>query len=333
VIAAGTGAVGHPIIESANNGPRQGRSLFAPGEWNKNEADRLAYLEVITGLSHLAPDPLFEMLWLLRQREVDTLHPGRRDTIAEHVRVGLDALPELSAGLDRDAVVAANTAFHLGRGVDWVYLTACKAVPGLIGEVVSYQGFDQLRQAADAGPVILAPFHFGPSELLLGGVAKLGVPVTAVVSDPRQRPAARSSRVAKRASTTADIQSVATGSIGVLVACLRALRAGRVVAIFPEVSFNKGRDQRVSVQFGERTAYVPAGIATLAEKARATVFPCHIRRPELGRYLHVIGAPLEPGPYLTAQLFAYCEDLIRGGMAAEWEFWSFVPHLLRRPPR
>jgi lauroyl/myristoyl acyltransferase len=306
--------------------------LFVQRDWSDTEADRAAYLDMIASLGYLAPDPLYEMLRTLRLREVDATQPGRRAKEEKIVRAGLGAFPELAGVVDVDAVARANTDFLLARGVDWVYLTACKAVPGLLDEVVSYQGCELLERAMAVGPVILAPFHFGPSEFLVGGIARRVAPVTVVVSDQDRRPA-RGGRRVMRSATMADIESVQNGTVGVLLGCLRALRGGRAVMMFPELSFSDTPERRIAVPFCGRTIYVPQGIAMLAAKSKAAVLPCHVERAGPGYYRCVVGEPLPPGPNLTTDLFAYCERLIRGGLAAEWEFWLYMlRRLLFLPP-
>ncbi len=101
------------------------RSLFAPQDWQRSDAERRAYIDLLAALGPLAPDPLFEMLWTLRMREIDTREPGRRAEVEGHVRAGIEA------------------------------------VPGLIDDVVSYQGLDDAcRPGRDDVP--RAVVHHGP---------------------------------------------------------------------------------------------------------------------------------------------------------------------------
>ncbi|HEY1623289.1 MAG TPA: hypothetical protein VGG16_05775 [Streptosporangiaceae bacterium] len=271
------------------------------------------------------------MLWAFRLREVDAMQPERRAMEEKSVRAGIRLLPDLARAIEVESVVTATTEFLMGRAVDWLYLSACKTVPGLMDEVVAYQGSDQLRRAMDAGPVILAPFHFGPSEFLIGGIARHLTPVTIVVSD-RGRSTVTDSRKAMRMSATGDIKALRNGTVTVLLSCLQSLRGGRPVMIFPEMSFSTGAGNRVPVPFGGRTLHVPSGVATLAATSGAAVLPCHIERPAPGYYRYVIGEPMPSGADLTEALFAHCESLIRAGRAAEWEFWPMVPRLLRGQP-
>jgi hypothetical protein len=308
--------------------------MFAPQDWQRSEDERRAYFDLIAALGPLAPDPLFDILRTLRAREIDLREPGRRAEVIGHVRAGIEAIPELTVGLDRDAVIAANADFRLARTADWVYLTACKAIPGLIDEVTFYTGLDVLAAARAKGPVILAAFHFGPSEMLVGGIARRGIPVTVVISDASRRPGRGYYSMMRESSGTDNIEVANNGSLGVLLSCLHALRAGRAVMVFPELSFTTASEPRVGVPFGERTVYVPQGIAALAAKTSASVLPCHVERRGPGRYRCVIADPLPAGlagKDLMAALFAHCEALIRDGLAADWEIWPLVPHMLREP--
>lgn len=309
---------------------RRGRSLFMPGEWSNTEADRAAYHAVIRTLGYLAPDPLFEVLRTLCLNEVGLIYPQRAALLEQAARRGIAEFPDLAAAMDVNAFAGAFAEFKLTRSVHWVYTTACKSVPDLLGQLTAYEGRERLERALASGPVILAAFHFGPSEFLVGGIASQMAPVTVVVSDQERRPT-RVNRLVMRSAAVADIESVQNGSVGVLLRCLRALRTGRAVMIFPELSFSNSPEPRLAIPFGGKTIYVPVGIAILAAKSGATVLPCHIESPTPGRYRHVIGEPIAPGPDLIADLFRYCENLIRGGLAHQWEFWPHVDRLLDIP--
>ncbi|NUR58807.1 MAG: hypothetical protein HOV87_09040 [Catenulispora sp.] len=310
---------------------RRGRSLFMPGEWSASEQDRSAYHTVIRTLGYLPPDQLFDTLRTLCLNETLLLQPQRAALIDQAARRGIAEFPDFLAAMDVEAFVAAHTQFKLTRGVHWVYTTACKSVPDLADQIVAYEGREKVQRALAAGPVILAAFHFGPSEFLVGGVASRVAPVTVVVSDQERRPT-RANRWVMRSAASADIESVQNGSIGVLLRCLRALRAGRAVMIFPELSFSTGPEPRLALSFGGRTINVPIGIGVLAAKSGATVLPCHVESPAPGRYRYVFGDPIGPGPGLLAELFGYCEALIKSGLAPEWEFWPHVDRLLHVPP-
>jgi hypothetical protein len=310
-----------------------GRSLFAPWQWSGTDSDRQAYLDVIKALSYLAPDPLYGMLWTLRLREAEATMPGVRAGLESDVRRAIGALPGLASVLDAEAVAAASARYQLGRDADYVYHAACKSVPGLLDKVVTFEGGDRLERAARQGPVILAAYHFGPSDLLVGGIARRFAPLTVVVSDPRQRPDSHGLREGMRCFTEVDIQLLANNSAGVLLGALRALRMGRPVVIFPELSFRDAAGGGAVVMFGGRAICVPEGIAGLAAKTGATVLPCHVERPEPGFFRCVIGEPLPTGPELTERMFAHCEALIRGGLAADWVFWPYVMRNLFRMPQ
>lgn len=314
----------------AHKTARRARSLFLPGEWSGSEADRAAYHSAIRSLGYLPTDQLFEVLRTLCLHENVLLHPERAALMEQAARRGIANFPDLAAATDLDAFAQAHTLFKLTRGVHWVYTTACKSSPGVLDRIITLEGRERAERALAKGPVILAPFHFGPSEFLVGGLAQRIAPVTVVVSDQERRPS-RANRWVMRADAGADIESVQNGSLEVLLRCLRALRAGRAVVIFPELSFNDSPEPRLAIPFGGTTIYVPLGIATLAAKSGAMVLPCHVESPDPGRYRYVIGEPIAPGPELPAELFGYCENLLRGGLAPEWEFWPHVERLVRIP--
>jgi len=314
----------------AHKTARRARSLFLPGEWSGSEADRAAYHSVIRSLGYLPADRLFEVLRTLCLHENMVLHPERAAVMEQTARRGIARFPDLAAALDIEEFARAHTMFKLTRGVHWVYTTACKSTPGALERIMTMEGRERAESALAKGPVILAPFHFGPSEFLVGGLAHRVAPVTVVVSDQERRPS-RANRRVMRADATADIESVQNGSLEVLLRCLRALRTGRAVVIFPELSFNDSPEPRLAIPFGGTTIHVPIGIAILAAKSGAAVLPCHVESPAPGRYRYMIGEPIAPGPDLLAELFGYCENLLRGGLAPEWEFWPHVERLLRIP--
>jgi KDO2-lipid IV(A) lauroyltransferase len=230
----------------------------------------------------------------------------RSEVVEEHLR---RAFPERDEAWVRHT--AAEAYAHLGReGMTMLRLSRLGADDVIAATDV--EGLDELRSALAGGSgAVIVTGHFGNWEIGGSALAARGIPLD-VVAQRQANPLF--DRLINDAREGLGMRVVMRG--GATKASLRALRAGRAVAL---VADQDARSRGVFVPFFGRPASTFRGPAVLALRSGAPVFMgTAVRRPD-GRYrVRVRRIPVPPGDdperralELTAATAAALERAVR----------------------
>jgi KDO2-lipid IV(A) lauroyltransferase len=207
---------------------------------------------------------------------------GRREVVTRHLRrvVG-PSVGERELGALVDATFAAYAR----------YWAESLRLPSLstaeLDAAMSLRGFAHLHDARAGGRgAILALPHLGGWEWGGTWLARTGVPVSVVVEALQEHDVYEwFARFRRGLGLEVIPNGPAAGT-----ACVRALRAGRVLCLLSDrvVAATPG----VSVDFFGGSAQLPAGPVTLALRTGAAVLPAAVYFSEGGGHLAVVRPPL-----------------------------------------
>ena len=201
------------------------------------------------------------------------------------------------------------------------------ASPGqALGEYVSIEGLDRLREAVDRGSgVLLVTAHVGAPEFAVHVASALGfdvltlaqvnesAAVNEVLNSARRRHGAR----------------FADANLGGVRAALEYLRAGKVVALAADRDLT--RSGYVVPFFGERTT-LPPGPIELARRTGATVVPGFVLRVGPGRYAMRFEAPIDLAAGTPEGATALLAATLEAGIRRAPDQWFVLSPIWRGIP-
>jgi len=131
------------------------------------------------------------------------------------------------------------------------------------------RGEEHLREASDAGGVIVVTAHFGNWEVLAASIARLGYDLSVIARDANDTDTAN---IINRSRERAGEEVLPRESVRRM---LRVLRDGDVLGILPDQHANRGG---IWVPFMGHPACTATGPATLAQRTGAKIVPGFARR-------------------------------------------------------
>ncbi len=191
----------------------------------------------------------------------------------------------------------------------------------LLGEVLDVSGREHLASALSAGAGVLAlPVHLGPSYLI-GPLLAMEHPTSMVFN----RVNFEECRTLAFPHLPAEAFSM--HEVDVVRAAVRALRAGRIFSIFPEVDPRGVGRHHTRVPFLGTTVMAPQGPVIISRMTGAPMLPVTLESKRDGTFLLTCHEPLEApaGREDAAEsmriLWHRLHEIILSGPTEDWEMW------------
>lgn len=141
---------------------------------------------------------------------------------------------------------------------------------------------------------IVALLHMGSWELAALSCHAYGIPLFSLAAAQKN---ARVDAYLNRLRAQTGFETVLRDA-SALKQLLRRIRAGKVLAILPDV---RAKTEALTVRFLGRPANVAGGLGFIAKQTGVPVFPCVITRVGWTRHRYRIGDPIRPDPALDKQ--------------------------------
>jgi lauroyl/myristoyl acyltransferase len=291
---------------------------------------------VLRSLSVFPPEELRALLVRLGEAE---LAQGRRPAIAparDRVVANLRLAPALE-GRDIEGLAQANVDWLNERTVDVAFLSAYSSDLQLLAQLVDLKALQPIvAEHARGNTVMVAGFHVGSSEIAIGALAAVGLPLTVLSSFPMDRPGPSYLDFLGNLLPNLDLEFLNTASRSTMLKSVRRLRRGRVVIVYPEWAFGfKELPHSFVVPFMGTEVRVPAGLGELVAHSDAAVFGCAICSLAGARFgfetrrLKEAGATQTPAE-ITARAMAFLEGLLLERGPERWELWHLFERMLAR---
>jgi phosphatidylinositol dimannoside acyltransferase len=132
----------------------------------------------------------------------------------------------------------------------------------------------------------------------------------------------------ERVAPDLDIEGIQVPGPSIISRAVGALRAGRVLSLYPELSPGGiGRLHRPVSFLGTRVG-APGGTLLIAERTGAVLVPMVLRRTGPARFRFEVGELIDPRgdgsdhDELLQHLFTRIESFLLAGPPGEWEMWA-----------
>ena len=253
------------------------------------------------------------------------------DHIAAIVRPQLELAPRLAEHFDLDEVATQFAEYVTELNLDTAFVTMHAADRDtMLGRLVDLGNIEVLHAAIDRGPVIALPIHVGPSYGSLVALAHVA-PFTTL------HHALPFNDIKGAYFPDLDLEGIHVHDGDMVRRCLRALRAGRVLSIFPEISPLGVGKLHEPVPFMDTTVLAPGGTILLAERTGASLVPFVCHRSGEGRYRFHFSEALVPSEDFATRaegltrIFAFIEEQLLASEPGKWEMWIEFERMVAPP--
>ena len=295
-------------------------------------------LDLYTSLGALPPGRTWSIMTEIRDAELAVFEQEDLAAYASQARLSLELAPAVAGVWDVERVAADFARYMCTRYFDCVFLGIYAKAIGSDRALLSAFGTTRDRRHLDdalaGGGAILLPLHMGPYPCILPLVAA-EMPVTTLLQASAE---ADFGRIVTQYLPSIDLEMIGMPDRRILLRCLQAIRAGRLLVMFPEFSW--GIDQpKLRLPLLGATVEAPSGAAVLAQRTGRRLVPCTIGRDGPGHYELRYHPPIgvEPGDAgirdaVTAVFSVVTDEVMR--RPGEWQGWDFFDVMVAsdRPP-
>lgn len=290
---------------------------------------------LMESLAALPPARTWQIMVEIREAELARFEQRELEEIRQRASRTLRLAPAMAA-YDIDEVALEFARYARTRYLDCVFLGIyardLAADVDFARNMWTIRDGEHLESALSDGGAILLPLHLGPFPCLLAILA-LSLPVTTlaegVALDDFQR-------VVLDYLPKLDLEMIGMPDRRVLLRCLRAIQAGRLLAMFPEFSWGYDRSG-IRTRLLGASVTAPMGPARLAQRSGRKLVPCHIVRGDDGRYEVRYYPPMTVGPGAVgisdaiAETFSVIERAVLEH-PTQWLGWNFFDEMTAIDP-
>jgi lauroyl/myristoyl acyltransferase len=272
-------------------------------------------------LQAMEPDQAYALMRDLHAAERRVLMGPRHAELADWVRPRIALAPRIAEHYDIDVLADQFADYVFELNVDSAFIIMLIAQPEKLAQVVDMGNVEVLAEAVASGrKILLTPLHFGPVYASLGVLARQ-FPITTMYHKIELE------KLRDQLVPGLDLEGVQIGR-GAMLQCLDALRAGRVLSIFPEYDPHGAGRAHVPLPFLGTTVAATTGPALIAQRTGALMVPFVFSSPSPGRFKFHFEPVIDPGEgeaariAVTERLFGYLEETVLAGEPGKWELWA-----------
>lgn len=287
------------------------------------------YTALFESLGLLEPQRTWEFLHEIREAELDAFEAEELEQTAARALATLRLAPRVGEVHDVEQVAADFARYMQTRYFDCVFLgiyaQRMLTDPDFARSLCSTVGVHLLDELDDA---ILLPLHMGPYPVIVPLLAAYHR-VTTILDETVHL---EFRAIIDTYLSGLDVEEITMPDRRVLVRCLRALKADRWLAMFPEFSWGYDQPKRTVSLFGA-VVEAPEGAHRLAQRTGSPLVACTFVRDAPGHFALTFYEPFSVGEgesgleAAVSRTFEIVESAVleRPGC---WQGWDFFEELL-----